>query len=665
MDTGRLRTKTELKRFVAENIKRKGITDDMLSIMIDVLWRDPANLRTSGFYLPGGTDTIIDFDTPTRTFSIKPFDPLVENFIPRFGFFSWSYRAVYHRIFKEETIQIPNEEGLFAFYFGIAETTRLQELKFIKNPIEKELKKLYEKETIISFLYWRSDVQEVLTFGNDRHGSEWNPQHQYFNNLSFHAQRHSGMNVVGMEINEDGSLNSHAQFNTTLGKMWHDDFILDIPAAPIVSDITILYSFGGAPRFITQPNFGVYLAGARLGYNTGGGIATVDDKNFVCYHIFATNEHKTEIQKVISAMGTDQYTTLGAAYYGIETELTSIYEYTPYKGMCLLGTIILEIDNTYTNSVHARIVGFSGGSHPPVTIAEDSKDVLEITDKQVLSFKSPVNNVNQIAHGFTVGNAIRHNETSFVKAQANNDVNAQTCGIISLVIDADNFEYMAEGFLPGSWTDGKEYFLSPATAGQLIILPEIEVWNIGQVRQHIGFGTPQGLKIEIDVGDEIGEEVIDNSIYTEKSVTGTGSEFEKIKLVNDETTPAEDKYYGTDKNGARGYHELPKESVQQLTGQIPVFDLSLGRGAKITLVGNTTITFSNLEENDTGHIEILQDANGGHNLIFAGATIHIAENSYKAASEVQLTSIAASKDVVAYWFTGLVMNIAVIKNLQL
>ena len=386
MDTGRLRTKTELKRFVAENIKRKGITDDMLSIMIDVLWRDPANLRTSGFYLPGGTDAIIDFDTPTRTFSIKPFDPLVENFIPRFGFFSWSYRAVYHRIFKEETIQIPNEEGLFAFYFGIAETTRLQELKFIKNPTEKEIKKLYEKETIISFLYWRSDIQQVLAFGNDRHGSEWNPQHQYFNNLSFHAQRHSGMNVVGMEINEDGSLNSHAQFGISEGKMWHDDFILDIPQILPGATIPILFYSNGVPRFTSQSNFGVYLSGSRLGYNTSGGIATVDNENFICYHIFATNEHKTENQKVITAMGTAQYTTLGAAYYGIETELTFIYDYSPYKGMCLLGTVILEVDDTYTNSVHARIVGFSGGSHPPVTIAEDSKDYLEIDEYQELSF---------------------------------------------------------------------------------------------------------------------------------------------------------------------------------------------------------------------------------------------------------------------------------------
>ncbi|MCF6356541.1 MAG: hypothetical protein L3J54_01935 [Draconibacterium sp.] len=153
MANERLRTKAELKQFVAQNIKRKGITDDMLSIMIDVLWRDPANLRTSGFYLPGGTDAVINFDTPTRTFSIKPFDPLVENFIPRFGFFSWSYRAVYHRIFDENTIQIPNEEGLFAFYFGMNEDTRLQELKFLKNPSETEFKKLYEKETIISFIY--------------------------------------------------------------------------------------------------------------------------------------------------------------------------------------------------------------------------------------------------------------------------------------------------------------------------------------------------------------------------------------------------------------------------------------------------------------------------------------------------------------------------------
>ena len=72
----RLRTKTEIKRFFT-NLKGKPITDDMISILIDVLWRNRSNMRTSGFRLSGGLDAVISFDIPSRRHHRCALDQLV------------------------------------------------------------------------------------------------------------------------------------------------------------------------------------------------------------------------------------------------------------------------------------------------------------------------------------------------------------------------------------------------------------------------------------------------------------------------------------------------------------------------------------------------------------------------------------------------------------
>ena len=135
-------------------------------------------------------------------------------------------------------------------------------------------------------------------------------------------------------------------------------------------------------------------------------------------------------------------------------------------------------------------------------------------------------------------------------------------------------------------------------------------------------------------------------------------------MVNDEETPTAKNYYGTNETQEKGYHPLPEEDVQILTGIAPTFDLDLGRGAIISLTADAIITFSNLKANDTGHIEVIQDAIGGWELSFAGASIEIADNSYLAPATVKLTGIANSKDIVAYWYTGSIMKLAVINNFQ-
>ena len=52
---------------------------------------------------------------------------------------------------------------------------------------------------------------------------------------------------------------------------------------------------------------------------------------------------------------------------------------------------------------------------------------------------------------------------------------------------------------------------------------------------------------------------ITTTVETADSIEGDGSDGDKIKLVGDVATPDNDKYYGTDDGGNKGYHSLPSE----------------------------------------------------------------------------------------------------------
>jgi hypothetical protein len=107
--------------------------------------------------------------------------------------------------------------------------------------------------------------------------------------------------------------------------------------------------------------------------------------------------------------------------------------------------------------------------------------------------------VFQIAHGFSVGDAIRHNGTIWVKAQADVLANSGTVAVVSDVFSTNNFTYQFGGLLTsGVWVDGTSYFLSTGTAGAIV--PE-ETYSANQVREFIGTGTPDGLLLELDLGD--------------------------------------------------------------------------------------------------------------------------------------------------------------------
>lgn len=129
--------------------------------------------------------------------------------------------------------------------------------------------------------------------------------------------------------------------------------------------------------------------------------------------------------------------------------------------------------------------------------------------------------VSQAAHGFGVGTCIKMSGTNWVRTKADNAANAGTTAIVSSVVDANNFYFVEGGFVPGSYTVEADYFLSTTTAGAVMTLANPEVWGTGQVREYIGTGVTGGLMVNIDLGDIISDEIIENNFVTGLSFNET------------------------------------------------------------------------------------------------------------------------------------------------
>ena len=353
----RLRTKAELKRLFT-NLKRKGITDDMMSILIDVLWREKPIMRSSGFFWPLAPDATIDWDTSTRTFTISPFETggsgSGELTNPRFRFFSWSSGPIFHQKYETESIQIPDEEGLYVIYYDTDEDTRGQELTYIKNPTFIQQAEIYLYKTIIVWIYWDQVSKTALYYGDERHGSEWVPDTHWWAHGAFNAIRDYGLRSADIVIG-DGSLSIHAQVGVSAGAAWHEDLWHESDGIGSTEGLPILYRTAFGPRFTSKAGFPV--TGPHMGriyFNYGGSLTEADEGRFVLCHLFWTNCFTNPL---IAVMGQAQYDSAVEAIQGCADELDYLDEWVPHQTRLLITTLIYETKTEFTNSVRARIVG--------------------------------------------------------------------------------------------------------------------------------------------------------------------------------------------------------------------------------------------------------------------------------------------------------------------
>lgn len=123
-----------------------------------------------------------------------------------------------------------------------------------------------------------------------------------------------------------------------------------------------------------------------------------------------------------------------------------------------------------------------------------------------LAGNATTDQITQAIHGFSVGEAVRLNGSVYEKAIATASNTAQVVGVVSQVIDVNNFEIALSGEITNNgWSlvPGGTYYLSSTTSGE-ITLTEPDV--VGQVNVQVGVArTTTSLYVDIKRGKVVGE----------------------------------------------------------------------------------------------------------------------------------------------------------------
>lgn len=148
------------------------------------------------------------------------------------------------------------------------------------------------------------------------------------------------------------------------------------------------------------------------------------------------------------------------------------------------------------DDVPASYSGY-GGYFVRVTDEEDGLEFAEVEDNPA---DRVIVAVEQTTHGFAVGDVIRATSAdTYAKAQADTEEHAEVIGVVSVVDDADNFEYVAVGVydyaagVPVA-TVGTALYLSPSTAG---LLTATEPTTVGVVSKPVAVMIVSDTKMVI------------------------------------------------------------------------------------------------------------------------------------------------------------------------
>jgi hypothetical protein len=288
------------------------------------------------------TDSVLSFDDATRTFTIAPavdtFDVFVQGKPIRFD--------------SAQNLVIPDVEGSVYIYFD--SDGALQTQTAFDSSLLKE--KVYT-----AVVYWDATNKERVYFADERHGLTMDADtHAHFH-LSFGAQYISGLALANFDVDQNGSLDAHAQFTSESGVIRDEDISVSIPN---ITNIPVLYRSGASGEwrkkaadafpFIYSGTAGYTGANGRLPFNEFTGatwqLTELGNGDFVLVHLFATNDVDSG---VVAIQGQASYNSQSAARTAAIDEINSLTGL-PFEEFVPIGSVILQTDN-FANTPNAVV----------------------------------------------------------------------------------------------------------------------------------------------------------------------------------------------------------------------------------------------------------------------------------------------------------------------
>lgn len=361
--------KMELRRRLRD-VVRKGWTDTWIADLIDSLWRDEWTSRTSGFELAGGGDSVIAFDDASRTFTIAPK-------VKKFSFYQFSERVAFFRRRVEESLQLPDQTGLYLVYYDQdpEDPQKDQKLFYEMDPPREVVERILQDRVLVAWIYWDAPAGSALYFGDARHGSQWSPQMHWWANRTLGSLRESGLCFTRLDPDQDGSADTHAQFGISGGRLFHDDIQWELPGVEHPATLPVFYRDpAGVVRCQVNPGFGI-LGASGLCYCDNGVITPAGHDRYVLYHVFATNCLR---HGVISVAGFARYESVTQASLNLQGEVMAARQAMPHSSMLHIGSLVFHGHDGYTNAVKAAIVSAHSDRHVTAGRVDGSDLVLQL-----------------------------------------------------------------------------------------------------------------------------------------------------------------------------------------------------------------------------------------------------------------------------------------------
>lgn len=302
------------------------------------------------------TDSNVSFIDATRTFAIAP----------AISDFTYFIKGIEYTISTVKQIIIPDVTGLVYIYFDNNENLN------ILNSFTYDLLSIY---AYCSAIYWNADTQQGIYVADERHGITMDAATHLHLHTSFGTQYLSGLNTSNMIVDDDGSLDSHMQFDLSNGVIRDEDLQHDIidnlpQSLTGIAQIPILYKFGinNDWRIKDSDNFPIIQNGSAGFIGTGlpafneligndWQLTEITNNKFFFVHYLATNDINNPI---IGILGINQYQNRPQGQEAASTEFNTL-DGLPFQEYVPISTIIFEAKSVFTNTTKCRIVSTSDG----------------------------------------------------------------------------------------------------------------------------------------------------------------------------------------------------------------------------------------------------------------------------------------------------------------
>lgn len=256
---------------------------------------------------------------------------------------------------------------------------------------------------------------------------------------------------------------------------------------------TGIFAFNSGSNPQTAPDTGLSRSSAGV-ILVGNGTSGSSSGTITATTVNGTTVNQNSVQ-VVSAAGTGLTKTTNSLAVNTSQNIATLSNLTS-NGFVKTsgGTGALSIDtSTYlttnqTITLSGAVTG-SGTTAITTTLATIANNTVLLnnsgaTASPVATALPNLRQITQSSHGFSVGNIIKFNGTSYATAQADTAANAEVVGIVSTVGSANSFILTTHGYVTGlsGLTAGVTYFLSPSSPGTLTAT---EPSTVGQISKPV------------------------------------------------------------------------------------------------------------------------------------------------------------------------------------